>query len=124
MAFAQARYGFGLRNIPVEIAGKFSATMTADAFVVFAAALYFGFDRKVSWPRPACSMPASPVISVSAEALSRRALRAVAMSASFMAVSWRIVACQVSGLRCQVLGKTAASYLTVNTRAVFLRPNT
>src|SRR5208337_4233238 len=92
MAFAQARYGFLLRSIAVEMAGKFSATMTADAFVVFAAALYLGLDTKVSCPGPACSMPATPVISVSGEAFSRRAFRAVAMSASFMAVSRRIVA--------------------------------
>src|SRR5208282_3738721 len=83
MAFAQARYGFLLRSIPVEMAGKFSATMTADAFVVFAAALYLGLDTKVSCPGPACSMPATPVISVSGEAFSRR---------GFMAVSRRIVA--------------------------------
>jgi hypothetical protein len=48
MALAQARYGLLLRSIPVDIAGKFSATITADAFVVLAAALYFGFDTKVS----------------------------------------------------------------------------
>jgi hypothetical protein len=87
MAFAQARYGFLLRSIPVLMAGKFSATITAEAFVDFAAALYLGFDTKVSWPRLACSMPATAVISVSGEALSRRASRAFAMSDSFMAVS-------------------------------------
>src|SRR5216684_4695039 len=87
MAFAQARYGFLLRSIPALMAGKFSATITADAFVVLAAELYLGLDTKVSWPWPACSMPATPVISVSGEALSRLAFRAVAMSDSFMAVS-------------------------------------
>src|SRR5713226_4550728 len=71
MAFAQARYGFLLRSIPA----------------VMAAELYLGLDTKVSWPWPACSMPATPVISVSGEALSRLAFRAVAMSDSFMAVS-------------------------------------
>ena len=80
MAFAQARYGFLLRNIPVDRAGKFSATITADAFVVFAAALYLGLETKVSCPGPACSMPATPVISVVGEAFSTRALRAVAIS--------------------------------------------
>src|SRR5208282_171364 len=100
MALAQARYGFLLRSIPVEIAGKSSATMTAEALVVFAAALYLGFDTKVSWPGPACSMPATEVISVSGEAFSMRALRAMAMSDSFMAVSRRIVA----DARCEVLG--------------------
>src|ERR1700694_5263121 len=106
MAFAQARYGFLLRSIPVGMAGKFSATITAAAFVVFAAALYLGLETKVSWPGAACSMPATPVISVSGEALSRRAFRALAMSDSFMAVSRGIVACQVSGVRCQVSGKS------------------
>src|ERR1039458_2758359 len=85
MALAQARYGFLLRSIPVSMAGKFSATMTADAFVVFAAALYLGLETKVSWPGPACSMPATAVISVSGDAFSMRAFRALAMSASFMA---------------------------------------
>src|SRR5580700_2213673 len=92
MALAQARYGFLLRSMPVEMAGKFSATITADAFVVFAAALYLGLDTKVSWPRAACSMPATPVISVSGDALSRRAFRAAAISESFMVVSRGIVA--------------------------------
>src|SRR5229473_5387878 len=87
MALAQARYGFLLRSIPVEMEGKFSATITAAAFVVFAAALYFGFETKVSWPGAACSMAATPVISVLGEALSRLAFRALAMSDSFMAVS-------------------------------------
>src|SRR6266478_5041395 len=97
MAFAHARYGFLLRSIPVVMAGKFSATITADAFVVFAAALYLGLETKVSWPSRACSMPDTPVISVVGWALSMRAFRAFAMSASFMAVSGN---CSVSGLRC------------------------
>jgi hypothetical protein len=87
MALAQARYGFLLRSMPMGIAGKFSETMTAEAFVVFAAALYLGLETKVSWPGAACSMPATPVISVSGEAFSMRAFRALAMSDSFMAVS-------------------------------------
>src|SRR6266478_7805661 len=124
MALAQARYGFLQRSIPVEMAGKFSATMTAEALVVFAAALYLGFDTKVNWPGPACSMPATPVISVLGEAFSRLAFRALAMSDSFMAVSRGIVACQVSGLRCQVSGKTKAIHFTVNPRTLFLRPKT
>src|ERR1700675_3422868 len=97
MALAHARYGFLLRSIPVGMAGKFSATITADAFVVFAAALYLGLETKVSCPGAACPMPATPVISVVGEALSRRASRALAMSDSFMAVSGN---CSVSGLRC------------------------
>src|SRR6266403_1285856 len=102
MAWAQARYGFLLRSIPVLMEGKLSATITAEAFVVFAAALYLGFETKVSWPGAACSMPATPKISVFGWALSMRAFRAFAMSASFMAVSRGIVACQVSGVRCRV----------------------
>src|SRR5580658_10210065 len=85
MAFAQARYGFLLRSMPVGMAGKFSATITAEAFVVFAAALYFGFDTKVSWPALAFSMPATPVISVSGWAFSKVAFRAWAIADSFMA---------------------------------------
>src|SRR6266404_9448090 len=103
MAFAQARYGFLLRSIPVVMAGKFSATITADAFVVFAAALYLGLETKVSWPGAACSMPDTPVISVVGEAFSTVAFRALAISDSFMAVSRGIVASrfQVLGVRCQ-----------------------
>src|ERR1700687_1735806 len=97
MAFAQARYGFLLRSIPVEMAGKFSATITAEALVIFAAALYLGLDTKVSWPGPARSMRATPVISVSGEAFSRRALRAEAMSASF--IVWVRENCNRPGLR-------------------------
>src|ERR1700687_3898256 len=79
------------------MAGKFSATMTAEAEVVLAAALYLGLDTKVNWPGPACSIPATAVISVSGEALSRRALRAFAMSGSFIEESGRIVAEGVHG---------------------------
>src|SRR5450759_3740341 len=126
MAFAHARYGVLLRSIPVAMAGKFSATMTAEALVAFAAAWYLGWDTKVSWPGPACSMPATQEILVSGEALSMRALREVAMSASFIAVSRGIVAIrsQVLGVRCQVSGKTRSTHFTVNPRALFLRPNT
>src|SRR5271166_1235231 len=92
MAFAQARYGFWLRSMPVGMAGKLSETITAEALLVFAAALYLGLETKVSWPSPACSIPATPVISVSGEALSMRASRVDAMSASFMVVSGGIVA--------------------------------
>src|ERR1700687_3606141 len=119
MAFAQAKYGFLLRSIPVVMSGKFSVAISADAFVVFAAALYLGFETKVSWPWPACSMPDTPVISVLGEALSRRAFRALAMSASFMAVSGD---CSVSGLRCQVSGKSRSPHFTVYPRAMFLTP--
>src|ERR1700690_3058374 len=84
MALAQARYGFWLRSMPVDMAGKFSATITAEAFVVFAAALYFGFDTKVSWPGPACSMPATAVISVSGDAFSSVAPRALEIWSRFI----------------------------------------
>src|SRR6266850_3917224 len=81
------------------IAGKSSATITAEAFVVLAAAAYFGLETNVSWPGPACSMPATPVMSMSGEPFSTRASMAEAMSLSFMAESREIVADQVSGLR-------------------------
>jgi len=84
MALAQARYGLLLRSIPVDSAGKFSGTITAAAFVVFAAMLYFGLEMKVSWPGAARSMPATPEISVSGDAFSRRAFTALDMSNSFM----------------------------------------
>ena len=48
-----------------EIAGKSSPTITAEALVVRAAAAYFGFETNVNSPGPACSIPLSPVISVS-----------------------------------------------------------
>jgi len=65
--------------------------MTAEARVALAAALYLGFETKVSCPGEASSMAATPVISVSEAEFSRRAFRAVAMSESFMAFR-RIVA--------------------------------
>src|SRR5260370_27101728 len=92
------------------MAGKSSATITAEAFVVFAAVLYFGLDTKVSWPGPACSMPDTPVISVWGEVLSMRALRAAAISASFISgvrENCNRARCQVSGVRSQVLGTSA-----------------
>ncbi len=58
--------------------------MTAEAFVVLAAALYLGFETKVSWPAAACSMPATPVISVSGEALSSVAPSASEIWESFI----------------------------------------
>src|SRR4029077_14821512 len=73
--------------------------MTADAFVVLAAAAYLGLETKVSWPGPDCSIPATPVMSVSGEPFSRRVLRVGAMSMSFMAESRGIVKDQASGLR-------------------------
>ena len=66
------------------MAGKSSATITAEALVSRAAAEYLGFATKVISPGPACSMPLRPVISVSAEPFSRRALRADAICESFM----------------------------------------
>src|ERR1700692_3497042 len=83
------------------MAGKFSETITADAFVVLAAALYLGFETKVSWPGPACSMAAPPGVLGLGGGLSKVAFRAVAMSESFMALP-RIVAeggGDVAGLR-------------------------
>jgi len=68
----------------VEIAGKSSATITADAFVERAAAAYLELETNVSSPGPACSMPLRPTISMSADPFSIRALRADAISASFM----------------------------------------
>jgi len=51
--------------MPASMAGKFSETITAEAFVIFAAALYLGLETNVNWPCAAFSMPATPVISVS-----------------------------------------------------------
>jgi len=45
-----ARYGFLLRNMPASMAGKFSETITAEAFVIFAAALYLGLRRTLTGP--------------------------------------------------------------------------
>src|ERR1700675_2451554 len=107
------------------MAGEFLATITADAFVVSAAALFLGFDPEVSWPGAACSIPATPVISVLGEALSMRAFRAFAMSASFMAVSGEIVSDGWLAMRgvlisrcgpsCARLGRTNASVPTFAT---------
>src|SRR5208282_633091 len=94
MALAHAKYGFLLRNIPAGMAGKSSETMTAEARVVFAAALYLGFETKVKWPGAAVSIPATPVISVSGGAFSSGVFKAWAMSDSFMAVT---VNCSGSG---------------------------
>src|SRR6266567_5793803 len=66
------------------IAGKSSPTITAEAFVVRAAAEYLGLETKVRSPGPACSIPLSPAISVSGEPLSRRASSAEAIAESFM----------------------------------------
>src|ERR1051326_7717026 len=66
------------------IAGKSSLTMTAEALVVRAAAAYFGLETNVTSPGPACSIPFSPVISVSEEPFSRRTSSAEASAESFM----------------------------------------
>ena len=66
------------------MAGKSSPTITAEAFVVRAAAAYFGLDTNVSSPGPARSIPLSPVISVSEEPFSSRAPSAEAITESFM----------------------------------------
>src|SRR5208283_1876597 len=84
MARANARYGFWLRSMPVEMAGKSSATITAEAAVVLAAAAYLGLAMKVIWPAEASSIPAIPVISASGSPFSRVAPRADAISASFI----------------------------------------
>src|SRR5438270_5436145 len=60
--------------------------MIAEARVVRAAAAYLGFEMNVSSPGPACSIPLSPVISVSAEPFSRRKSRADAIAESFMLI--------------------------------------
>src|SRR5439155_22933622 len=73
-----------LRSIAVDRAGKSSARIIADAFVVRAAAAYFGLARNVICPAPASSIPDTPVISRSDEPFSRRELRVEAMSASFI----------------------------------------
>src|SRR5580692_1018815 len=86
MARANARYGFVLRTMAVARAGKSSATMTADAFVFLAATAYFGLATNVSWPRPASSIPATPVISVSGEPFSKRAPSAETICASLIGV--------------------------------------
>src|SRR5579859_7569888 len=66
------------------MAGKSSATITAEALVVRAAAAYLGFETKVRSPGPASSIPLRPVISLSGDPFSRRRSRAVARAESFM----------------------------------------
>ena len=66
------------------IAGKSSPTITAEALVVRAAAEYLGFDTNVSSPGPACSIPFSPLISVSGDPFSRRTSSAEAIAESFI----------------------------------------
>src|SRR5215469_12802384 len=70
--------------MPVAMAGKESATITAEADVVLAAAAYLGFATKVICPGPASSIPATPVISVSGLAFSSVDSSADAISESFM----------------------------------------
>src|SRR5262249_43028064 len=61
----------------------FSSMSTAEARVVLSSAKYFRLARKVIWPGPACSMPATPEISRS-RGPSRRQLSLWASSESFM----------------------------------------
>src|SRR5579863_5925282 len=68
----------------VASAGKSSPTITADALVVRAAGAYLGLETNVNSPGPACSIPLSPVISVSGDPFSKRRVRAAAMADSFM----------------------------------------
>src|SRR5580704_2349277 len=68
------------------IAGKSSPTITAEAFVVRAAAEYLGLDTNVSSPGPARSIPLSPVISVSGDPFSKRTSSAAAIAESFIVV--------------------------------------
>src|ERR1700685_2376814 len=69
------------------MAGKSSATITAAALVVRAAAAYLGLATKLICPGPASSMPATPVISVSGEPFSSRAPKVEAICPSFMMIS-------------------------------------
>src|SRR5258708_9884532 len=71
--------------------GRRSATMPAEALVVFAAAVYLGLEIKVICPGPAVSMPATPVISVSGAPFSSRAPSAAAIAESFMESQQTIV---------------------------------
>src|SRR5664279_2922788 len=68
------------------MAGKSSATITAEAAVVLAAAAYLGLATKVICPWPASSIPATPVISASGFPFSSVAPSADAISASFISV--------------------------------------
>src|ERR1035438_784389 len=70
--------------MPAEIAGKSSATITAAAAVVLAAAAYLGLATKVICPGPASSIPATPVISASGSAFSSVGPSADAISARFI----------------------------------------
>ena len=60
-----------------------SVTRMAAALVCFTLGAYFGLARKVRCPGPACSMPATPVIS-SSPSPSRRQPSAAAISPSFI----------------------------------------
>ena len=62
------------REIQIRIRGNQGSQLGARtgslirialARVCFTLGAYFGFARKVSWPGPACSMPATPEISIS-----------------------------------------------------------
>ena len=58
-------------------------TRIAPARVFFTLCAYFGFARKVSWSGPACSIPATPLISRSSFPRISQP-RAPAISLSFM----------------------------------------
>src|SRR5205823_14139479 len=75
----------------VEIGGKSLATITAAALVFRAAAAYLGLATNVSWPGPALSIPATPVIAGSGEPDSSRKPSAAATSESFIALCGQIV---------------------------------
>src|ERR1700691_91570 len=101
------------------MAGKFSATITAAALVLRAAAAYLGLATKVSSDGPACSMPLRPVISVSGAPLSRRAFSAETMRESFMRINetrvnrtpvsgWSLGAC--FGQRASIAGQFALDF--------------
>ena len=70
-----------MRSVAAEIVGNISLTITAEAFVVLAAAAYFSLATNVIWPAAASSIPATPVMSQSGP--SRRASRVEAISESF-----------------------------------------
>ena len=85
-ARANDRYGSFTRSVAAVIAGKSSATITAEALVVRAACAYLGFDTNVNSPGPASSIPLSPLISISEDGFSRRACNAEAIAESFMSL--------------------------------------
>src|SRR5208337_731909 len=124
MALAKARYGFLLRNMPVEMAGKSSETITAEAAVVLAAAAYFGFATNVMCPADASSIPATPVITVSGSPFSNVAPSSDAISASFIIDSFNRELCafrEASGKHrylARVLGTrpTASRFLVADDR--------